>query len=167
MEITWCWTDVLAKKIKTVKGACNMSGNSFGRIFRYTTFGESHGPAIGCVIDGVPPRIPLDIADIQPWMDKRRPASPNIPPNVPKRIKWKFSLVFLMGKPRARPLGFWCIIKTSARKITARSRWFSPRSCGLYLLEKIWYPWLSWRGAVFGKRNRHARSGERGRKGLP
>lgn len=50
-----------------------MSGNSIGRIFRYTTFGESHGPAIGCVIDGVPPRIPLRVADIQPWMDKRRP----------------------------------------------------------------------------------------------
>ena len=49
-----------------------MSGNSIGRIFVHD-FGESHGPAIGCVIDGVPPRIPLRVADIQPWMDKRRP----------------------------------------------------------------------------------------------
>jgi chorismate synthase len=50
-----------------------MSFNTFGHMFRVTTFGESHGPAIGCVIDGCPPRIPLSEADIQPYLDKRRP----------------------------------------------------------------------------------------------
>ena len=50
-----------------------MSHNSFGRLFRVTTWGESHGPAIGCVVDGAPPRIPLAEEDIQPWLDKRRP----------------------------------------------------------------------------------------------
>ncbi len=50
-----------------------MSFNTFGRIFRFTTWGESHGEAIGCVVDGVPPRIPLSEADIQPYLDKRRP----------------------------------------------------------------------------------------------
>ncbi len=50
-----------------------MSHNTFGRMFRVTTWGESHGPAIGCVIDGCPPRIPLTEADIQPYLDKRRP----------------------------------------------------------------------------------------------
>jgi chorismate synthase len=50
-----------------------MAGNSFGTLFRFTTWGESHGPAIGCVVDGVPPRLPLTEADIQPWLDKRRP----------------------------------------------------------------------------------------------
>src|SRR5829696_785742 len=50
-----------------------MAGNSFGTLFRFTTWGESHGPAIGVVIDGVPPRIPLAEADIQHWLDKRRP----------------------------------------------------------------------------------------------
>ena len=50
-----------------------MAGNSFGSVFRFTTWGESHGPALGCVVDGVPPRIPLSEADIQPWLDKRRP----------------------------------------------------------------------------------------------
>ncbi len=50
-----------------------MSHNSFGHLFRLTTWGESHGPAIGCVIDGCPPRIPLSEADIQPWLDRRRP----------------------------------------------------------------------------------------------
>jgi chorismate synthase len=50
-----------------------VSHNSFGHLFRVTTWGESHGPAIGCVIDGCPPRIPLSEADIQPWLDRRRP----------------------------------------------------------------------------------------------
>jgi len=50
-----------------------MSHNTFGHLFRVTTFGESHGPAIGCVVDGAPPRIPLSEADIQVWLDKRRP----------------------------------------------------------------------------------------------
>jgi len=50
-----------------------MSFNTFGHMFRVTTFGESHGPAIGCVVDGCPPGIALTAADIQPYLDKRRP----------------------------------------------------------------------------------------------
>ena len=50
-----------------------MSFNTFGHLFRVTTFGESHGPAIGCVVDGCPPRIALTEADIQPYLDRRRP----------------------------------------------------------------------------------------------
>ncbi|OHC76478.1 MAG: chorismate synthase [Rhodospirillales bacterium RIFCSPLOWO2_12_FULL_58_28] len=50
-----------------------MSGNTFGHLFRVTSFGESHGPAIGCVIDGVPSMIELGEEDIQPYLDKRRP----------------------------------------------------------------------------------------------
>ena len=50
-----------------------MSFNTFGHSFRVTTFGESHGPAIGCVVDGCPPRIALSEADIQPYLDRRRP----------------------------------------------------------------------------------------------
>jgi chorismate synthase len=50
-----------------------MSHNSFGHLFRVTTWGESHGPAIGCVVDGVPPRLALAEADIQPFLDRRRP----------------------------------------------------------------------------------------------
>ena len=50
-----------------------MSHNTFGHLFRVTTFGESHGPALGCVIDGCPPMIPLEAADIQADLD-RRPA---------------------------------------------------------------------------------------------
>ena len=50
-----------------------MSHNTFGHLFRVTTFGESHGVAIGCVVDGCPPRIPLTVADIQRDLDRRRP----------------------------------------------------------------------------------------------
>src|SRR6476469_1503512 len=50
-----------------------MSHNSFGHLFRVTTWGESHGPALGCVVDGCPPGLPLQAADIQGYLDKRRP----------------------------------------------------------------------------------------------
>jgi chorismate synthase len=50
-----------------------MSYNTFGRIFRFTTWGESHGPALGAVVDGCPPGVALSEADIQPFLDKRRP----------------------------------------------------------------------------------------------
>jgi chorismate synthase len=52
-----------------------MSFNSFGRVFRFTTWGESHGPALGAVVDGCPPGLALTEADIQPWLDKRRPGT--------------------------------------------------------------------------------------------
>lgn len=52
-----------------------MSQNSFGHLFRFTTWGESHGPAIGAVVDGCPPGLALNEADIQPWLDKRRPGT--------------------------------------------------------------------------------------------
>jgi chorismate synthase len=52
-----------------------MSHNTFGHLFRVTTFGESHGPAIGCVVDGCPPLIPLEVADIQADLDRRRPGT--------------------------------------------------------------------------------------------
>jgi len=50
-----------------------MGDNSFGQLFSFTSFGESHGPAIGCVVDGVPPRLKLTEADIQPYLDRRKP----------------------------------------------------------------------------------------------
>ena len=52
-----------------------MSGNTFGTLFTVTNFGESHGPAIGCVIDGCPPGLPLTEADIQTDLDRRRPGT--------------------------------------------------------------------------------------------
>jgi chorismate synthase len=54
-------------------GEPDLSGNSFGKLFSFTSWGESHGPAIGCVVDGTPSLIPLSEADVQPWLDKRKP----------------------------------------------------------------------------------------------
>ncbi|MGD9981717.1 MAG: chorismate synthase [Hyphomonadaceae bacterium] len=52
-----------------------MSHNTFGHLFRVTTWGESHGPAIGCVVDGCPPGLPLSAADIQFWLNRRAPGT--------------------------------------------------------------------------------------------
>ena len=52
-----------------------MSYNTFGRVFRFTTWGESHGPALGAVVDGCPPGLELSEADLQPWLDQRRPGT--------------------------------------------------------------------------------------------
>src|SRR6266852_2034598 len=52
-----------------------MSGNTLGTLFTLTTFGESHGPAIGCVVDGCPPGLALSEADIQPELDRRKPGT--------------------------------------------------------------------------------------------
>ena len=52
-----------------------MSHNSFGHVFRFTTWGESHGPAIGAVVDGCPPGLALSEVDVQPWLDRRRPGT--------------------------------------------------------------------------------------------
>lgn len=52
-----------------------MSLNTFGHLFRVTTWGESHGPAIGCTVDGCPPGVALTEGDIQPWLDRRKPGT--------------------------------------------------------------------------------------------
>jgi chorismate synthase len=66
-----------------------VSVNSFGRVFRFTTWGESHGPAIGAVVDGCPPGISLDESDIQPWLDRRRPgrSAQTSPRAEPDRVR--------------------------------------------------------------------------------
>jgi chorismate synthase len=66
-----------------------MSFNTFGRIFRFTTWGESHGPAIGAVVDGCPPGLALAEADIQPWLERRRPglSAQTSPRQEPDRVR--------------------------------------------------------------------------------
>ncbi len=60
---------------KNVNLAIDMSGSTLGKLFTVTNFGESHGPAIGCVIDGCPPGMPLSVEDIQPDLDRRKPGT--------------------------------------------------------------------------------------------
>ena len=60
---------------KTITRKHPMAGNTFGQLFTVTTFGESHGAGIGCIIDGCPPNLPLSEADIQPDLDRRKPGT--------------------------------------------------------------------------------------------
>jgi chorismate synthase len=66
-----------------------MSFNTFGRLLRFTTWGESHGPAIGAVVDGCPPGLALTEAEIQPWLDRRRPglSKQTSPRQEPDRVR--------------------------------------------------------------------------------
>ena len=82
-----------------------MSGNSFGKLFVLTTFGESHGPAIGCVVDGCPPGMALTEADIQVDLDRRRPGRSRhtTQRNEPDQVKI-LSGVF-EGKTTGTPIG--------------------------------------------------------------
>ena len=64
-----------------------MSFNTFGKIFRFTTWGESHGPAIGCVVDGCPPNIKITEKDIQIELNKRNRVNQNLQPKEKKMIK--------------------------------------------------------------------------------
>ena len=82
-----------------------MSGNTFGQLFRVTTFGESHGPAIGGIVDGVPPGIALAESDIQPYLDRRRPGQSRFTTQRRERDKVHiFSGVF-QGLTTGAPIG--------------------------------------------------------------
>ena len=82
-----------------------MSGNTFGRLLRLTTFGESHGTAIGGVIDGIPPRIPLNEADIQPFLDERVGGGKGVTPRKEADKVQLFSGLF-EGQTTGTPIGF-------------------------------------------------------------
>lgn len=81
-----------------------MAGNTIGQLFRVTTFGESHGIALGCIVDGVPPNLELSEADIQPDLDRRKPVHHAIPHRVVKTMKCRFYLGYLRVKQRVPAL---------------------------------------------------------------
>jgi len=81
-----------------------MAGNSFGQLFKITTFGESHGPAIGVVIDGVPPKLPLTEADIQKDLDRRKPGQSKITTQRKESDKAEILSGVFEGKTTGAPL---------------------------------------------------------------
>ncbi len=81
-----------------------MAGNTFGKLFRITTFGESHGPAIGVVIDGVPPLLPLTEDDIQKDLDRRRPGQSKITTQRQEADKAEILSGIFEGKTTGAPL---------------------------------------------------------------
>jgi chorismate synthase len=98
-----------------------MSGNTFGQLFAVTNFGESHGPAIGCVIDGCPPGMDLSEADIQPDLDRRRPGTSKFVTqrNEPDAVQI-LSGVY-QGKTTGTPICLLITTPTSAARTTATS----------------------------------------------
>jgi chorismate synthase len=82
-----------------------MSGNRFGTLFQYQTFGESHGPAIGCIVDGVPPRIDLCEADIQAFLDKRKPGQSKFTTQRQEPDQIKILSGVFEGKTTGTPIG--------------------------------------------------------------
>jgi chorismate synthase len=81
-----------------------MAGNSFGTILKLTTFGESHGTAIGGIIDGCPAGIHLDLKKIQEELDKRTPGQSAIVTQRKEADTVEFFPAYLKGKPQVRPL---------------------------------------------------------------
>lgn len=82
-----------------------MAGNTFGDLFRLTTFGESHGPAIGGIVDGCPPGITLSEADIQPYLDKRRPGQSKFTTQRQEPDQIKILSGVFEGKTTGTPIG--------------------------------------------------------------
>ena len=82
-----------------------MSGNGFGHLFRFTTWGESHGPAIGAVVDGVPPLLALSEAHIQPWLDRRRPGQNRFTTQRQEADEVKIVSGVFEGKTTGTPVG--------------------------------------------------------------
>jgi chorismate synthase len=83
-----------------------MAGNTFGRIFRLTTFGESHGEAIGGVLDGVPSNFELDLAEIQRELDRRKPGQSKIVSQRKESDTVQFLSGIFEGKTTGAPIGF-------------------------------------------------------------
>ena len=82
-----------------------MAGNSFGNAFRFTTFGESHGPAIGCVVDGAPPLLDLSEADIQHFLDRRRPGQSKFTTQRQEPDRVRILSGVFEGKTTGTPIG--------------------------------------------------------------
>ena len=81
-----------------------MSGNSFGKLFVVTSFGESHGTAIGCIVDGCPPGLVLTEADLQDDLDRRKPGTSRHTTQRREDDSDRFYPVLLKEKPRERRL---------------------------------------------------------------
>jgi chorismate synthase len=82
-----------------------MSGNSFGKLFTVTTFGESHGPSIGCIVDGCPPGLPLCEADLQGDLDRRRPGKTRFETQRKELDQVKILSGVFEGKTTGTPIG--------------------------------------------------------------
>ena len=104
-----------------------MSYNTFGRVFRFTTWGESHGPAIGVVVDGCPPGIALSEADIQPFLDRRKPGTSRHVTQRHEEDRVEILSGVFEGKTTGTPIGL--LIRNVDAKSRDYSRWRTRGRC--------------------------------------
>ena len=115
-------------------------GNTFGKIFKLTTFGESHGEAIGGVIDGCPSGLELDIKKVQNQLDRRRPGQSKITTQRKENDNVEFLSGIFEGKTTGTPIGF--LIRNQDQKSKDYSHlkdFFSSFTWRFYLSKKVWY----------------------------
>ena len=123
-----------------------MSHNSFGHLFRVTTWGESHGPAIGGVVDGCPPLLPLTEADIQPWLDKRRPGQSKFTTQRQEPDQVRILSGVFEGQTTGTPISL--LIEnqdSSVARLCCHRNAIPPRPRRPDLRPEIRHPRLSWR----------------------
>jgi len=104
-----------------------MSNNSYGKLFRVTTWGESHGPFIGCVVDGVPPRLGLSEADLQDYLDQRKPGQSRFTTQRKEPDEVKIMSGVFKGLTTGTPISLVIENKDHRSKITAISKTNSDR----------------------------------------
>ncbi len=111
-----------------------MSGNSIGRLFTVTTFGESHGPALGCIVDGCPPGLELSEADLQRDVDRRRTGTSHFVSQRREGDAVRILSGVFEGRTTGTPIGM-LIENTDARSrdYDQHQRSLSPRPCRLHL----------------------------------
>ncbi|VEC48775.1 chorismate synthase [Escherichia coli] len=105
-----------------------MAGNTIGQLFRVTTFGESHGLALGCIVDGVPPGIPLTEADLQHDLDRRRPGTSRYTTQRREPDQVKILSGVFEGVTTGTSIGLLIETLTSALRITAQLKTFSAQA---------------------------------------
>jgi chorismate synthase len=132
-----------------------MSHNTFGHLFRVTTWGESHGPAIGCTVDGCPPGVSLSETDIQPWLDKRKPGQNKFTTQRKEPDEVRILSGTFEGKTTGTPIQL-MIENTDQRSkdYGEIAQSLPPRPCRHHLSPEIWHPRLSRRRAVQRARDR-------------
>ena len=104
-----------------------MPGNSFGKLFRFSTWGESHGAALGCVIEGVPSKITLSEKDIQPWLNKRRPGKSRYTSQRKEPDKVKILSGVFEGRTTGSPISLQILnVDAKPKDYTEISQMFRP-----------------------------------------
>ncbi len=111
-----------------------MSGNTIGKLFTVTSFGESHGPALGCIVDGCPPGMTLTEADIQHDLDRRKPGTSRHTTQRREADEVKILSGVFEGKTTGTPIGL--LIENTDQRSKDYSKiadTFQAGACGLYL----------------------------------